>query len=134
MKKNLFFNTIVMLSLSIGLLSCEGETIIERMVKNESSNTIIVKANLIGNSNYDKSIAPGKSELLYLGGDGMGATSVTENPYTGITSMIITNLAGDTCIKDYTLQSNWDMQVEHTKKTPSRYDHKYTFVVKDSDF
>ncbi|PLX00376.1 MAG: hypothetical protein C0591_01300 [Marinilabiliales bacterium] len=134
MKKNSILNSIVLFLLSIALISCEGETVIERSVKNETSNTITVKASLPGNSNYTKTIEIGQSELLYLGGDGMGASSQVEYPASGINSMVIINSTGDTCLKDYTIENNWEIYVEHTKKTPSRYNHKYDFVVFDSDF
>ena len=134
MKKNNILNSIVLLLLSFALISCEGETIIERSIKNETSSSITVEASLPGNSNYTKTIEPGQSELLYLGGYGMGATSQVEHPASGINSMVIINSTGDTCLKDYTIENNWEINVEQTKKTPSKYNHKYDFVVSDSDF
>ena len=120
--------------MSFALISFEGETLIERSVKNETSNIITVKANLSGDSNYTKTIEIGQSEILYLGGDGMGATDQVEYPASGINSMVIINSTGDSCLKDYTIKNNWGIYIEQTKKRPSKYNHKYDFVVSDSDF
>jgi hypothetical protein len=134
MKTNNLLNSIVLLLLSFALISCEGEIIIERSVKNETSNTITVKANLAENSNYTKTIEIGQSEILYLGEDGLGATSQVEYPARGINSMVIINSTGDTCLKDYTIENNWDINIEQTKKRLSKFNHKYDFIVSDSDF
>lgn len=120
--------------LSILLLSCEGSTDIYKSIENNSSETITVSGSIPGVSDYNKTIEPGQTELLYLGGDGMGASDIVEDPALGIDSLIITIGNNDTCRKDYHDQSNWEIGVGKTRKTPARYRHNYIFIVNDSDF
>lgn len=117
----------------IFLSACEGNTDRIRIIENNTSGEIHVIAFGTSMADFDKSIAPEQSETLFLGGI-MGGTDQVENPSIGISSMIITNATGDTCIKDYTIQENWDIKVEQTKKRPSNWNQEYTFIVNDNDF
>lgn len=121
------------LSLIIALSSCEGNTDRIRIIKNNTSGPIMVSASGISISNFNKSISEGESEMLFIGGQ-MGGSDQVENPATGISSLIIVNSTGDTCSKDFTIQSNWDIKIEQTKKTPSNWKHEYTFILNDGDF
>lgn len=121
------------LSLIIALSSCEGNTDRIRIIKNNTSGPIMVSASGTSISNFNMSISEGQSETLFIGGQ-RGGSDLVENPATGISSLIIVNSTGDTCTKDFTIQTNWDIRVEQTKKIPSNWNHEYTFILNDSDF
>jgi hypothetical protein len=121
------------LILNVFLTSCEGNTDRIRIIENQTSGSVNVTATGSLVSTFDKRLSMGQSETLYLGGQ-MGGSDMVENPADGISTLLIINTNGDTCSKDFTIQSNWDIQVEQTKKTPSNWKHEYTFIVRDSDF
>jgi hypothetical protein len=132
MKSKSTFQSILLVFI-IFLSSCDGNTDRIRIIKNNTTGEIKVTASGTSMSDFNKSILTGQSETLFIGGQ-MGGTDQVENPSFGISSMIITNATGDTCTKDYTVQENWEIKVEQTKKRPSNWKQEYTFIVNDSDF
>ena len=126
-------NVIGVLSFAALLISCEGNTDRVRQIRNESSHSINVNASGTNVSNYDKSIAAGETEILFIGNQ-LGGSDYVEEPANGITTLIIVNSLGDTCTKDFSIKENWDIHVEQRKKVPSDWQHEYTFIVNDSDF
>lgn len=122
-----------LLGFIIALTSCEGNTDRSRQIENNTSGLITVFANGSNVSNYDNTISAGETETLFISNQ-LGGSDYVETPATGISSLIIINAAGDTCLKDYLPKDNWEISVEQTKKTPSNWQHNYTFIVNDSDF
>jgi len=122
-----------LISLAIALSSCEGNTDRTRQLRNNTSGLIQVVANGMYLSGYNAPISTGQTGHLFVSSQ-RGGSSYVENPSVGITEMIITNASGDTCIKDFTLQNNWEISLEETHKFPSNWQHEYTFSVNENDF
>lgn len=117
----------------IALTSCEGNTDRIRIIQNNTSGTIQVIATGSIFDKVSKSILSGQSETLFISNQ-RGGSSYIEVPATGLDTLIITNSLGDTCKKDFLLQSNWNIRTEQTRKRPSNWQHEYKFAVTDSDF
>jgi hypothetical protein len=130
MNATLKIATLVLLSI---LFSCEGNTDRIRTIQNNTSGTIQVIADGNLPADYNKTIPSGGAETLFISGQ-LGGSDFIENPAEGIHSLIILNAFGDTCVKDYLLQSNWSIDVQQTKRFPSNWRHEYTFSITDSDF
>ena len=131
MKRTTIFAAI--LGLTFTLASCEGNTDRIRQIRNNTSGSINVIADGTTVSNYNESISVGQTEILFIESQ-LGGSDYIETPSAGIISMIITNTSGDTCLKDFIPQNNWEIIVEERKKVPSDWRHEYTFIVDDSDF
>ena len=122
------------IAISFLLMSCEGNTNREWIVKNNSSTTIKVEAGLVFNtSTVTKNIAAGSSEIITIT-EQRGGTATPQTPSDVFSSMIITNAATDSLNKDYKLAANWKATIEQTKKRPSLYEHEYILNLTDQDF
>ena len=122
-----------LLSLAILFPSCEGNTDRIRQIRNNTSGLIQVVANGMYIPDYNASISTGQTESLFVSHQ-RGGSSYVESPSMGITDMTITNASGDTCLKEFTLPGNWEINLEERKKTPSDWQHEYTFIVNENDF
>lgn len=131
MKKH--FQYTLLLAVVVILFSCKGNTNKTRIVKNNSSDTITVRANISGDPNYLVNINPGQETVMGVVDD-EGGTGIPEEPIYFIYQMYVTKNTFDTIKKDYRDKKNWDTKIEQTKKVPSEYKHEYTFVVNNSDF
>lgn len=131
MKPITFFALLI--GLNLLLISCEGNTDRTREIRNNTSRTINVFTAGTYISVFNQSVSKNKTETLFITSQ-RGGSYYLESPAMGMTSMLITNATGDTCTKDYKLDNNWEIQVEERSKIPSDWQHKYTFVVDDSDF
>lgn len=82
---------------------------------------------------YDKLIEAGYKEIIFVTNQ-RGGSDFVEDPAQGVSLLVITNEAGDTCLKDYKVQDNWSIKVKERTKVPSDWQHEYRFIVVDSDF
>ena len=101
----------------------------KRIIENKSDKEITVKASGELFGSIDKKIKSGESEVIFITSQ-RGGSSTIENPANGVNSFLILNLEGDTCKKDYSLESNWATSTEQIKKIPSHWEHEYLFVIK----
>lgn len=124
---------LVFLSMVPLIFSCEGNTDRKRIVANNSDMEITVQASGELFGSIDKKIEAGESEVICIISQ-RGGSSFIENPSNGINSFLITNSAGDTCKKDYSVESNWTTSAEETKKLPSNWEHEYVLTIKPEDF
>jgi hypothetical protein len=116
------------------LTACEGNTDYTWKVANNSSTSITAYSmGILDTTANVKQIASSSTEIILLGGQ-MGGNSTAQEPETYLSSLIIINTNGDTAQKDFTDLSNWETSIDHVKKTPSFYEHEYTFSISDTDF
>ena len=116
------------------LSACEGNTDYTWKVANNSSTSITAYSmGILDTTANVEQIAPGSSATVLLGGQ-MGGNSSAQEPETYLSSLIIVNSDGDTAQKDFANLSNWEANIDQVKKTPSFYEHTYTFGVADTDF
>jgi hypothetical protein len=100
MKTTKFLHFLLLFSLNIALVSCEGETTRTRIIKNNSSGLVFVTASGTDVSNYNKTMSSGQSETLFIGVD-MGGSDHVENPAYRISTLLVINEKGDTFTKNY---------------------------------
>jgi hypothetical protein len=116
------------------LASCEGNTDYTWRVTNDSSTSITAYTQgIIDTAPSVQQIDSGSTETIYIGGQ-MGGNPNEQLPETYLNSLIIVNANGDTMQSGYMDPGKWISEIEQVKKTPSHYEHTYTFVVEDSDF
>ncbi len=118
---------------TLTLPGCEGNTTYEAVADNRTETGIRIKAEPAVGETTDTVLMPGASITLYIW-DKRGGSSDPANPSGFFRSLTITNQQGDTVTRDYTLMENWEMEIEHRKKVPSDYYHRYTFVAGPGDF
>ena len=121
------------LSLVIGLSSCEGNTDRTRQVRNNTSGLIQVKVSGIDVLDYNTPVYVGQTGVFSIQSQ-RGGSSFVVDPSMGIAEMTITNESGDTCTKEFTIQENWDIYVKERRRIPSDWQHEYTFTVNEDDF
>ena len=115
------------------LFGCEGNTTYEAVAVNRTYGGIRVQATPIYGEITDTVLTPGNSITLYIW-DKRGGSSTTANPSIFFNSFVLTNQLGDTVTRDHTVMENWEVEIEHRKKVPSDYYHRYTFSAGPNDF
>lgn len=129
--KNSFFLGISILA--IFLVSCEGKTVFELRISNQSSNEITAYYQIIYDDPKEETIASNRDKyIMYT--ENVGGKSEAISPDLYFESLVIVNSLGDTCTKDFTDDFAWKREVEEEKKTPASYSHDYNFIVEDIDF
>lgn len=117
----------------IGFVSCEKETSVGYIVKNDSSTKIYVSGVNVVYATPISHIIPalGGSEILARWSK-TGKSLDLMDPTTMFgQDLLITNTNGDTLTKNYANIANWDTDVEETKGTAK---HTYVLNVTDADF
>jgi uncharacterized membrane protein YcgQ (UPF0703/DUF1980 family) len=132
--KSFNFLKLLFLVATLSLFACQkSRTDRTWIVQNSSSSAIQVNAT----NNYGvvitANIEVGKSSTLSVDSKEEATTTVT-NPGSKFRSISITNANNETFKKDYMIETNWEANVEQTKKHPKKYSHEYKLVVKDTDF
>ena len=114
------------------LVACEGNTYREWNVVNNSSTQIQIEL-ISGNSGLDYSTVGPDSVRKIIITDQLGGSEFAGNPVHSFDSLLIYNLT-DTLVKSVYDSSNWIVESEHVSKTPSSWEHKFTFTLTDQDF
>ena len=117
----------------IGFISCEKETSVGYIVKNDSSTEIYVNGvNIVYATPVSHTIpASGGSDILARWSK-TGKSMDLMDPTTMFgQDLLITNTSGDTVTKNYADIANWDTEVAETQGTAK---HTYVFNVTDADF
>jgi len=112
--------------------SCETETFVDYYIDNQSSTTITISgSNIISATEISSSISVGE-EMEISNWSKLGKQTDLFEPVTMFgEDLIITNVAGDSLVKDYKILSNWISDVDDQRATAS---HKYTLHITDADF
>lgn len=115
------------------LISCDGNTDREFMVKNASSQTVQVYVESVYNSEIDTiSIGIGQTaNVVYHNSMGGNSNEGTMSDF--IQAMTAVNDSGQVLQKDYLLNENWLIESERVSRVPPDWRHTYTFVITDAD-
>lgn len=119
----------------LGLLffsSCEKETYVDYHIDNQSSGIIFVDgSNIIHSSDLDLTLNPNEKKDV-ASWSKLGKETDFFEPITMFgDDLVITNVSGDTIIKDYKMLSNWTSDVDDKRAVAN---HEYILVITDSDF
>lgn len=122
---------IVILGLPL-LVACEGNTYREWNVVNNSSNQIQLELKS-GLSDLEQSTVGADSIRRIMVTDQLGGSDFAGNPIHSFHTLLIYN-STDTLIKSVYDSANWIIESEQVKKTPSNWEHKFSFTITDQDF
>lgn len=116
------------------LVSCEGNTNYNWIVRNRSSTQIHVTS--ISFADYDTvffTIDPdGAAQISEW--DILGGSASQLDPIYLFFPLIIYNENGDTTTKKVYDKNNWDAHILEVDKIPSSYNHDYFLTLNDDDF
>ncbi len=112
--------------------SCETATFVDYYIDNQSDSAITVKGtNIIASSEINMTINSNEREDIAT-----WSKLGKETDYFEPTSMfgfdlVITNVLGDTLVKDYKVLSNWTSDIYDHRTSAS---HEYILVITNVDF
>lgn len=115
------------------LVSCKGETYKIWSLNNNTTTTIQSKH--IDEATQEEvtyTLAPSETVLLKKV-TLKGSDYETGNPGSVFSKWIITNAAGDTCLKNYQVTENWNIR-ENSNTPPKKTYFSYDFNVSTIDF
>lgn len=129
------FLSIAFLFVSIFLMSCEGVTVVELYIQNDTESTIQVDGSF--NEDYYESgttfnfqLEGGqKQKIHYREGQGGSSTKI-EIPFSLIETLTISDDSGNKIPIDHLSNANIQYNIEEITKTPSRYEQFYYLIVK----
>tara|TARA_B110000091_G_C13370025_1_gene291839 strand:- start:13 stop:396 length:384 start_codon:yes stop_codon:yes gene_type:complete len=126
--KKISFLLITLFTLS----SCEKETFVDYYIDNQSSTKISVNGtNIISSISVDNEINSNEKKEVSSWSKRGKETDFFEPITMFGQDLIITNVSGDSLIKDYKDISNWNSDVYNERTQVS---HEYILVISDSDF
>ena len=112
--------------------SCEKETYVDYYIENQSSSVINVGgSDIIHSTEIARTINPNEDRNIATWSKRGIQTDLFEPTAIFGNSLVITSASGDTILKDYKILENWTSDVDDNRNVA---EHKYFFVVKDSDF
>lgn len=112
--------------------SCEKETYVDYYIENQSSSVITVGgSDIIHSTEIARTINPNEDRNIATWSKRGIQTDLFEPTAIFGNSLVITSASGDTILKDYKILENWTSDVDDNRNVA---EHKYFFVVKDSDF
>lgn len=112
--------------------SCEKETYVDYYIENQSSSVITVSgSDIIHSTEIARTINPNENRNIATWSKRGMQTDLFEPTAIFGNSLVITIASGDTILKDYKILENWTSDVDDNRNVA---EHKYFFVVKDSDF
>jgi len=118
----------------ITLVSCEGNTDREWSIDNQSSTAIHFKAKLNGITDTTMgTVEKGEARILIIASEDK-ANADPQIPWDVFSYIFITNENGDTMLKEWQENTNWDIYIEETQQRPSKQLQTYVLIVKDNDF
>ena len=116
------------------LASCEGNTIREWRVSNESSTSIVVRVGLVYDSDtVFQSIETGQEEIITITSEDRG-NSQPQQAYEVFSYFLVTTSDGETTDMHYADNDSWEIYMEKSKNSPPHYEQTYTLIVTDADF
>jgi hypothetical protein len=125
-------NKLIIILIAFLLSSCKTETSKSWTIYNYTSGNIhteIIEKSTHETQTYD--LAPNESVVIKQ--TTVKSRDEEGKPSDPFLSLLITNTAGDACLKDYKLDDNWEL-INNTKSPPKRIYIQYNFEVYDSDF
>jgi hypothetical protein len=129
-------NLLFIISASLALVACEGNTDRFWFFTNKSSQPISVNTLHAGKffQVVQDTVQPGEQIQLAQTNQMGGVVSADEDPGISFVAWQIETLQGDTCTKNHHDAANWSPSVTSVSKIPSNQRHEYHFSVSDSDF
>lgn len=121
-------------SIATMLISCEGNTNFEYMIRNESSSPVTVSYIFSMTGDSTSFEIPNGSTKSIEAFDLRGGRSEANDISSHLQEFYIINSSNDTCQKDESIDANWKIGIDHVSKVPSAYGHEYLFTVDDSNF
>ena len=127
--RSLLVYSVLLLIVSSG---CETETTVSYYLNNLSSSAIKVEgSNIIYATTINQIISPNEKKDIGAWSK-FGSQTTFFEPITLFgDDLVITNVAGDTLVKEYRKLSNWTAEIAETRFEAA---HEYTLVITDADF
>lgn len=127
--RSLLVYSVLLLIVSSG---CETETTVSYYLNNLSSSEIKVEgSNIIYATTINQIISPNEKKDIGAWSK-FGSQTTFFEPITLFgDDLVITNVAGDTLVKEYRKLSNWTTEITETRFEAA---HEYTLVITDADF
>lgn len=124
--------------LVLALVSCEGNTRYEVMVRNETENAIRVEHQSRSLSNLDTfiimtNVGPGETVLL-SSEDWLGGRSEAAEPIQILDSMAVFNASNEQSNHAWRIPEQWYIQSYQDRRIPSQWRHTYLLGVSEGDF
>jgi hypothetical protein len=124
---------ISILLIGLAVVGCSGETTTSREITNQSSQEVVIQLYSNGQSYGDSIIlAPGDFDQFSVKTYNKAQEDEDACAYS-IDSAYTRTSNGGKVTKDFSNNSNWDVESDKTKEIPAEYEHTCVFTIRDSD-